>query len=95
MGAKIAKAFGGQDVAVGDAAFDAVVRIKSGQPEQAAAFLRNAERQAAVLQALQAYPAARIRRTHLSVSRQGGLKDDEQIKQVLAVLVKAAAALAG
>jgi hypothetical protein len=95
LGARIAKAFGGQDVTTGEPAFDAAVRVRSGQPEQAAAFLRNAERQAAVLQALQAFPQARFGRTHLSVSRQGRLKNDEQIKEVLAVLVKAAGAIAG
>jgi hypothetical protein len=95
FGAKLAKAVGGQDVAVGDPAFDAAVRIKASPPEQAAAFLKEPRRQTAILQALQAYPGARICRTHVVVSRQGRLKDEELIKTVLAAIVPVAAAFSG
>ena len=38
VGAKLAKAFGGQDVTIGDAAFDAAVRVKANPPMRPSPF---------------------------------------------------------
>lgn len=92
FGARLAKAVGGQDVTIGDPAFDAAVRVKASPPEQAVAFLGEPRRRQAVLQALQAQPGARVSRFHVSVTRQGRLKDEEKIKEVLAAIVPVAAA---
>ena len=92
IGAKLARAFGGQDVTVGDAAFDKAVRLKASPPAAAVQFLQDEKRKKAVLAALQDCPAATIGRRHISVSRQGRLKDDEAIKKVLAAIVPVAAA---
>jgi len=92
VGAKLAKAFGGQDVTVGDAAFDAAVRVKANPPDVAVPFLRDEERRKAVLAALQAYPGIKVCRTHVALSRQGSLKGGDEIKEVLAAMVPVAAA---
>lgn len=90
-GAKIAKAFGGQDVKIGNEAFDAAVRIKSSEPEAAARFLLDEARRKAVLTALGEYPSAMVFRTHIVVSRQGRLKGGDEIKAVLAAIAPVAA----
>jgi hypothetical protein len=94
-GAKIAKAFGGQDVATGYEVFDAAVRIKSSEPEAAVRFLQDEGRRKAVLTALEAYPSAVVCRTHVVVSRQGRLKSGDEIKAILAAIVPVAAAFSG
>jgi hypothetical protein len=57
VAARITKAFGGQDVTIGDAAFDAAVRVKTSTPDAAVHYLQDAERRKVVLAALQAYPS--------------------------------------
>ena len=90
--ARITKAFGGQDVTIGDAAFDAAVRVKTSTPDAAVHYLQDADRRKAVLAALQSYPSTVVCRTHVVVSRQGRLKGSEEIKAVLAAIVPVATA---
>jgi hypothetical protein len=59
VAARITKAFGGQDVRIGDAAIR---------------YFQDAERRKAVLAALQAYPATVVCSTHLVVSRQASCR---------------------
>lgn len=92
VGARVAKAFGGQDVTIGDPPFDTAVRIRTSSPEAAALFLQAAERRKAVLAALQACPSTSLCRTHVHVCRQGRLKDGESIRQVLSAIAPVAAA---
>ena len=95
VAARITKAFGGQDVTIGDAAFDAAVRVKTRTPDVTVHYLQDAERRKAVLAALQGYPSTVVCRTHVVVSRQGRLKGSEEIKAVLAAIVPVAAAFSG
>ncbi len=95
IAARITKAFGGQDVTIGDAAFDAAVRVKTSTPDAAVHYLQDAERRKAVLAVLQAYPSTVVYRTHVVVTRQGRLKGSEEIKEVLAAIVPVAAAFSG
>lgn len=58
VAARITKAFGGQDVTIGDAAFDAAVRVKTSTPDATVHYLQDAERRKAVLAAIVPVAAA-------------------------------------
>jgi hypothetical protein len=93
VGARIAKAFGGQDVEVGDAEFDAAVRVKTGDADAARAFLSAPARRRAVLAAVAACPGMRATRSHVSFERQGTIRKADQMAAVLDAIAPLAAAL--
>jgi hypothetical protein len=95
VGAKIAKAFGGGDVEVGDAALDAAFRIRTDNPDLARALFRSPAVRKAALDAVAACPALRASRTHVRFERSGKVRRTDQIAAVLDAIAPLARAMSG
>jgi hypothetical protein len=95
VGARIAKAFGGQDVEIGEPAFDAAVRVRSSDPAAVKAWFGSPTRRQATVAAVAACPGLRASRTSVTFERQGSLRGADEIAAVLDAIAPLAAALGG
>jgi len=77
--AKVAEVFGSHAGAIGDAAFDAVFRVKASDPARVAALLSPAARTALLQVATEhLHPAVDAHTVHLRRFSQSAISDDEQ-----------------
>lgn len=84
----IGKAFGGQDIQIGDSVFDPAFRVRGSNEHQARAVLTTSARQA-LLQAVQAYPTIHIANGAVRISNQG-IADARQVRGQVQALVSIA-----
>lgn len=93
VGAKIAKTLGGQDVEIGEPAFDAAVRVRTNDPAAVRSWFYAAARRQATVAAVSACPGLRASRTCVTFSRQGSARSSEEVVSVLEAIAPLAAAL--